>query len=91
MRQDFFDTYEPQEKAVPRSLSLTEAEWRLIDAYRLFGTSKKAREIPLQWILKQAVLSHVRHHRAFFKERDKWLAKLAEIETAAATAEGTAE
>lgn len=91
MRQDFFDNYEPQEKAVPRSLSLTEAEWRLIEAYRLFGTSKKARDIPLQWILKNAVLSHVQRHRTFYRERDKWLAKLNEIESAASKPEGEAE
>lgn len=87
MRQDFFDKYEPQEKAVPRSLSLTESEWRLIDAYRLFGTSKKGREVPLQWILKEAVLSHVQRDRSFFRERDQWLAKLDKVEDAAAIAD----
>ena len=91
MRQDFFDSFEPQEKTVSRSLSLTESEWRLIDAYRLFGTSKKAREIPLQWILKQAVLSHVQRHKAFFRDRATWLAKLDKVEQAASSAEGTAE
>ncbi len=91
MRQDFFDAFEPQEKPVHRSISLTEAEWRLIDAYRLFGSSKKARDIPLQWILKQAVLSHVERHRDFFRERNKWLAKLDELEKSAAAAGGTLE
>lgn len=90
MRQDFFDTYEPQERAVTRSFSLSEAEWRIIDAYRLFGTSKKGREIPLQWILKNAVLTHVQRHKAFYIDRDKWLAKLSEIEKAVANAEEAA-
>ena len=83
MRKGFFERFEPQEKAVHKSVSLTESEWRLIEAYKLYGSSRAGHEIPVQRILREIIVAHLQGDRDFVKDQSTWLTKLAALEGAA--------
>ncbi len=85
MREEFFDKFGPPERAIHKSISLSESEWRLVEAYQLYGASRKGYNIPIQGILREILSSHLEKDRSFNRDKDKWLKKLSEVEV---TAEG---
>lgn len=80
MRKTFFKRFEPQEKAVNRSLSMPESDWSVIEAYRLYGASHTGHEIPLQKLMREIILSHIDRDRSFSAVKQQWLAKLKEAQ-----------
>ncbi len=83
MTKQFFSEFAPQEKTLHKTVSLTESEWRLVEAYRLYGASEAGHEIPIQKLLKKILLKHVQSDRAFVHAQEEWLTKLSDLEKSA--------
>lgn len=78
MSKDFFSSFKRKEKLVTKAIAMKESEWKLVEAYRLFGSSKSRCEIPMKDLLKELIVANINGDREFKGTRDKWLNKIEE-------------
>lgn len=83
MKKKFFERFEPQHKAVHKSISLESSEWSLLEAYRFYGTHLRGHEISMQNLIREIITDHIQSHRDFYKDKNQWLKKVEQIEEAA--------
>ena len=79
MKKDFFNRFEPQEKAAYKSVSMATSDWDLIEAYRLYGASRAGHEIPFQKLIRELLIGHINADKEFFRNKNDWLQRSAEI------------
>ena len=79
MKKDFFNKFPKQENLVIKQISLSERDWKRIEAYRLYGTAKAETEIPTKLLLRELVMDNIEKDRAFRKEEEKWLSQVETI------------
>lgn len=83
MTKNFFEEFTEEEKSVPKSIPMTKSEWRLVEAYHLYGTSRLKFEVPIQRMLRVIIQNHIKKERNFARNKNEWLKKLSELEQAA--------
>ena len=83
MKKGFFDRFEAGDKTVHKSISMGSSDWKLLEAYKLYGSSKSGHDISIQRLVREIIVGHIKSDREFAKSQGDWLGKLTSIDEAA--------
>jgi hypothetical protein len=83
MAKSFFETIEVEEPMVHKSIAMASNDWNLIEAYLLFGATKRKKKLSLQKIIRKILVKHIEGDREFIKEYEIWSKKLGDLKEAA--------
>lgn len=82
MKKNFFSRFETQAKMAPRSVSMSIADWELVEAYRYYGASKAGHNLSFQKLMREIVVGHITGDKEFFKNKIEWVQRIASLDKA---------
>lgn len=86
-KKSFFDKFSAQENKQGRSFSFKKSTWKLLDAYKLYGSSMAGIPIKTSDLVENLILDHIQKDKSFTIDKKKWIDKLDSIEKSARNTE----
>lgn len=81
MSTDFYKNFilPVEEEIVTKQISMPADDWKILEAYRLYGNARLEENIPFKILMHQLIFNPIKADRMFKKEKKKWLALIDEI------------